>query len=71
MESRLKEAAKLGFGAAVMPRRRQRGERGETEIARREISHLGDLVALFETDSAGQSDRARRPARPTPVKGAR
>ena len=57
MESRLKEAAKLGFGTAIMPRRRQRRERGETEIARREISHLGELVALFETGAA-------RPARP-------
>src|SRR5262249_44860647 len=54
MESRLKEAAKLGFGAAVTPRRRrgtaERGERGETEITRREISQLGELVALFEND---------------------
>lgn len=69
MESRLKEAAKLGFGAAVMPRRRQggkRGERGEavaqSALTRREVSHLGEVVALFE---AGQA----RPARP--VKGAR
>jgi DNA repair protein RadA/Sms len=69
MESRLKEAAKLGFGTAVMPRRRQRGERGETEIARREISHLGELVAMFETDRAlhGQA----RASRPVPAKGAR
>ena len=67
MESRLKEAAKLGFGAAVMPRRRQgakRGERGEAEIARREISHLGELVAMFETGQA-------RSPRPTPAKSAR
>jgi len=67
MESRLKEAAKLGFGTAIMPRRRRggsaRAERGETEIARREIAHLGALVALFEQDGS------RRPARP--AKGAR
>ncbi len=68
MESRLKEAAKLGFGAAIMPRRRQRGERGETDaqsaLARREISHLSELVGLFES---GQT----QPRRPAPAKSAR
>ena len=53
MESRLKEAAKLGFGAAIMPRRRQRRDevardRGEAEISVREVSKLGELVAIFE-----------------------
>jgi DNA repair protein RadA/Sms len=65
MESRLKEAAKLGFGAAIMPRRRQRGERGETvaqsALARREISHLSELVALFESDR--DRTQVRRPAK--------
>jgi DNA repair protein RadA/Sms len=60
MESRLKEAAKLGFGTAIMPRRRQRsGERGETDIARREVSHLGELVAMFETGQARPSRSAK------------
>jgi DNA repair protein RadA/Sms len=66
MESRLKEAAKLGFGAAVMPRRRRdRGktaidrDRGETEIARREISHLGELVAMFENGAARRAPQAK------------
>ncbi len=74
MESRLKEAAKLGFEAAIMPRRRRRGdkvgrERGEIEIAGREISQLGELVALFE---AGQTRAARpTPIPARPVKGAR
>ncbi len=69
MESRLKEGAKLGFGAAIMPRRRQRGERGEAEIARREISHLGELVALFERESA--QPRRPGPRDAAPAKGAR
>ncbi|WP_431281758.1 DNA repair protein RadA [Humitalea sp. 24SJ18S-53] len=49
-ESRLREAAKLGFSAAVLPRRVARG--GRTPVAPdgmtvREIGHLADLVAPF------------------------
>ena len=58
MESRLKEAAKLGFGAAIMPRRRQRGERGEAEISTRQIATLGELVAIFESGAKKPAGRA-------------
>jgi DNA repair protein RadA/Sms len=65
MENRLKEAAKLGFAAAIMPRRRQRGE---TDIAAREIAHLGALVADIE----GGARTARPPAAaPRPAQAAR
>ena len=43
-DARLKEAQKLGFGAATLPRR---GKPGQTAIRRHEIGHLSDLVATF------------------------
>jgi DNA repair protein RadA/Sms len=47
-ELRLKEAAKLGFGRAILPsgRSRRSGSGGET-LARTEIGHVRDLLALF------------------------
>jgi len=49
-DARLKEAAKLGFQAALLPRpprqRKQQGAGGH-DIALRELGHLRDLVALF------------------------
>ncbi len=49
-EARLKEAAKLGFGAALIPRRRRKAPGGVQGISPREIGHLEDLVALFRED---------------------
>jgi DNA repair protein RadA/Sms len=48
-EARLKEAAKLGFERAVLPRRLARGQRQPRPegLALHEIGHLSDLVALF------------------------
>ena len=49
-ESRLREAAKLGFTAAVLPRRVARGGRtpqAPEGVTVREIGHLADLVAGF------------------------
>jgi DNA repair protein RadA/Sms len=49
-ESRLKEAAKLGFGRAVLPRRVARGNRplaSPDGMQLTEIGHLSDLVAQF------------------------
>jgi DNA repair protein RadA/Sms len=54
-ESRLKEAEKLGFAAACMPRRVARGNRKLTApegLALVEIGHLADLVARFSGKSA-------------------
>jgi DNA repair protein RadA/Sms len=47
MENRMKEAAKLGFERAVLPRRRKGDEKpgGNLEVA--EIGRLSELVALF------------------------
>jgi DNA repair protein RadA/Sms len=53
MDSRLKEAAKLGFERAVMPRA---AGRKATALPTTEIAHLRDLLPLFELDGA----RARR-----------
>jgi DNA repair protein RadA/Sms len=61
-EARLKEAAKLGFGTAFTPSRRSGARQGQDRktdsggIALRELTHLRQLVALFE-------DSAPRPAR--------
>ncbi len=56
-ETRLKEAAKLGFSSALAPPRRGRGKErpGEGGLAVREISYLRQLVALFDDDG---TDRA-------------
>jgi DNA repair protein RadA/Sms len=55
MDQRLKEAAKLGFSHAVVPRRPQR--RGAAAMAGglrlTEIGHLYELVALFENPEGG------------------
>ena len=58
-EARLREAAKLGFGAAILPRRIARGARPPAApegIALTEIGHVADLVAAF----AGKTVRPRR-----------
>ncbi|MDA0702830.1 MAG: DNA repair protein RadA [Proteobacteria bacterium] len=48
-DTRLKEAAKLGFHRAILPRARGRGRgSGESGIARQEIGRLHELVEVFE-----------------------
>ncbi|MDB5366986.1 MAG: repair protein RadA [Rhodospirillales bacterium] len=47
-ELRLKEAAKLGFGRAILPSgRSRRGGAGADLLARTEIGHVRDLLDLF------------------------
>ncbi|WP_305069196.1 S16 family serine protease, partial [Komagataeibacter swingsii] len=49
-DTRLKEAHKLGFEQAFLPRRIARGNRKPTApdgLGIQEIGHLGDLVSLF------------------------
>jgi DNA repair protein RadA/Sms len=49
-ESRLREAAKLGFTAATLPRRVARGGKAASPpegITLAETGHLADLVAVF------------------------
>ena len=51
-EARLKEAAKLGFDAAALPRRIAHGNRrllAPDGLALREVGHISDLVAWFGT----------------------
>ena len=52
MELRLKEADKLGFRAALMPRRRGKGKSGGG-LSTREITDLDGLVALFRDHDSG------------------
>ncbi len=53
-EARLKEAAKLGFDAACLPRRVARGNRPPVApegLRMQEIGHLSDLVAQFGAET--------------------
>ncbi len=55
-EARLKEAQKLGFDAATLPRRVARGNRplaAPDGLVLAEIGHLSDLVAGFADDKSG------------------
>ena len=57
MDNRLKEAAKLGFERAVVPKRRARtgeGNGAQAGLQQKSIGHLGELMALFEAPG-GQS----------------
>ena len=57
-EARLKEAQKLGFGAACLPRRVARGNRplfAPEGLVLQEIGHLGDLVGRFARTSGKPS----------------
>jgi DNA repair protein RadA/Sms len=59
-EARLKEAAKLGFDAATLPRRLAHGNRrllAPDGLQLSEIGHIADLVARFAPASAPESDR--------------
>ncbi|GAB6054211.1 DNA repair protein RadA [Magnetospira thiophila] len=52
-DARLKEAAKLGFTQAIIPKRRHRdGDAGPSGIALREVSHLDDLLRLFDNGAS-------------------
>ena len=58
METRLKEAAKLGFTSALLPAAKSTG--GDRQaLERREIGELADLVALFAARSATRHDARR------------
>jgi DNA repair protein RadA/Sms len=57
-EARLKEAAKLGFDSAALPRRVAHGNRrlvAPEGLRLEEIGHITDLVARFAPNSARQS----------------
>ncbi|MDE1146106.1 MAG: DNA repair protein RadA [Azospirillaceae bacterium] len=61
-ETRLKEAAKLGFGTALVPSRRKAG--GEDTLRRIELQHLSDLLPLFQPAQA-------QPGKPKAASGGR
>jgi DNA repair protein RadA/Sms len=56
-EARLKEAAKLGFDSACLPRRVAHGNRrlsAPEGLALEEIGHIADLVARFGPESGAK-----------------
>ena len=57
-ESRLKEAAKLGFTVAYLPPPRGTGKAGESGLQQRQIATLADLLPYFDLDEA--KPRTRR-----------
>ena len=59
-EARLREAAKLGFARACLPRRLARGAKRLVPpegLQLQEIGHLGDLLAGFAVSGAGRKPR--------------
>ncbi|MFL1461660.1 DNA repair protein RadA [Roseococcus sp. DSY-14] len=59
-ESRLREARKLGFGAAVLPRRTARGNKAPAPIEGlrlEEVGHLADLVAPFAAQTVRRKEK--------------
>jgi DNA repair protein RadA/Sms len=57
-EARLKEAAKLGFSKAFLPRRRRKHGAGEAMLDLVEIDQLAELVARLDADSSLGRKRA-------------
>jgi len=62
-DARLKEAAKLGFGRAILPKRRKEGARGG-DLRLTEIGRLAELVDVF-AGGAGMVKPREKPARGT------
>ncbi|MBF0391307.1 MAG: DNA repair protein RadA [Alphaproteobacteria bacterium] len=54
-DQRVKEAAKLGFAQAVVPRRKAKTPLAAAPLTVRAVGHLQDVVALFQ---GGRSERA-------------
>ncbi|MCO6419325.1 DNA repair protein RadA [Siccirubricoccus sp. KC 17139] len=63
-EARLREAQKLGFTAAVLPRRLARGGRAPAALEGlrpAEIGHIADLVAPFAARAEKRAPKAEKP----------
>jgi DNA repair protein RadA/Sms len=66
-ESRLREAKKLGFGAAVLPRRLARAGRAPAPadgLKLNEVGHLADLVAPFAEKTVQRRATPKAAAKP-------
>jgi DNA repair protein RadA/Sms len=48
-DNRIREAEKLGFTQAIIPKRRGKTKRGATALKIREIDHLSELLDIFQT----------------------
>ena len=69
-EARLREAQKLGFAAAVLPRRLARGGRPAAALdglRLTETGHLADLVAPFAERTVARREGPARPAAAKPA----
>ncbi len=69
-DTRLKEAAKLGFTQAIVPRRRRAEGKGrdrprEEGLEVHEIIHLSDLVAMFRPSPSGRPGTPESASRAT------
>jgi DNA repair protein RadA/Sms len=67
-EARLKEAAKLGFGAAIVPAKRAAGRTpapraADSGLRTIELARLDDLLPLFPAGGSRQDERPARRAR--------
>lgn len=62
MDARLKEAAKLGFTKAIMPKRRTKNQKAKKTDSQGleiiEVAHLNDLLALFAAPPTGRGKNA-------------
>lgn len=62
-DTRLKEAAKLGFSSAIFPARRtgKKGSRGDNGLKTVELQQLGELMPLFQSQGSAGRPPSRRP----------
>ena len=62
-DTRLKEAAKLGFSSAIFPARRtgKKGGRGDNGLKTVELQQLGELMPLFQSQGSAGRPPSRRP----------
>jgi DNA repair protein RadA/Sms len=62
-DTRLKEAAKLGFSSAIFPARRtgKKGSRGDNGLKTVELQQLGELMPLFQPQGSSGRPPSRRP----------
>ncbi|MGE0096276.1 MAG: DNA repair protein RadA [Alphaproteobacteria bacterium] len=63
-DARLKEAAKLGFGRAILPKRRKDGARAG-DLRTTEIGRLSELVEVFAGGAGMVKPREKQPPRGT------
>ncbi|MBT3765789.1 MAG: DNA repair protein RadA, partial [Rhodospirillales bacterium] len=51
-DNRLREAEKLGFTQAIIPKWRGKAKRGATNLKIQEIGHLSELLEIFQSSES-------------------